>query len=149
MSAATSRTTPTPRLRFEPVPDTEILAAFAAFFDRLTVDRNAAAATALFADDDDIWMSGSDLPELAIGSEAIAALHRHVATRPFTLTFIWDRRMVNREGDVAWVNAAGTLLVEYEDREPMTMHYRLTAVLVRRDGTWRWHTFNGSEPHTP
>ena len=130
------------------MPDTEILAAFDAFFERLTVDRDAAAATALFADDDDIWMSGSDLPELAIGHEAIAALHRHVASRPFTLTFSWDTRMVHREGDVAWVNAGGSLLVDYPDREPVTMHYRITAVLVRRDGAWRWHTFNGSEPHT-
>jgi uncharacterized protein (TIGR02246 family) len=130
------------------VSDNEILATFDAFFERLTADRDAAAATALFADDDDIWMSGSDLPELAIGSEAIGALHRDVAGNPFTLTFKWDQRRVHSQGDVAWVNAAGTLLVEYEDRKPTTMHYRLTAVLVRRNGAWRWHTFNGSEPHT-
>ena len=59
----------------------EILAAFDAFFDRLTVDRDAAAATALFADEDDIWMSGSDLSELAIGREAIGALHRDVTSQ--------------------------------------------------------------------
>jgi ketosteroid isomerase-like protein len=127
--------------------DTEILAAFDAFFDRLTVDRDAAAATALFADDDDIWMSGSDLPELAIGTDAIAALHRDVVSRPFTLTFSWDRRHVHSAGQVAWVNAAGSLLVEYEDKPPTTMQYRITVVLVRRDGAWRWHTMNGSEPH--
>src|SRR4051794_6863646 len=136
---------PPPRLR-STVPDTEILAAFDAFFERLTVDRDPAAATALFADDDDIWMSGSDLPELAIGTEAIAALHRDVAAQPVTLTFTWDKRMVHHEGDVAWVNADGSLLVEYEDREPTTMHYRITVVLVRRDGAWRWHTMNGSRP---
>ena len=130
------------------MPDTEILAAFDAFFERLTVDRDAAAATALFANDNDIWMSGSDLPELAIGKDAIAALHRDVVSQPFTLTFPWDKRMVHSEGDVAWVNAGGSLLVEYEDREPTTMHYRITVVLVRRDGAWRWHTMNGSEPHT-
>jgi ketosteroid isomerase-like protein len=143
----TSRTTPTRRLYA--VPDSEIIAAFDGFFERLTVDRDAAAATALFVDDDDVWMSGSDLPELAIGREAIGTLHRDVASRPFALAFTWDRRSVRKEGDVGWVNAAGSLLVEYEDREPVTMHYRLTAVLVRRDGVWRWHTFNGSEPRSP
>ena len=66
------------------MPDTEILAAFDAFFDRLRVDRDATAATALFADDADIWMSGSDVPELAIGTEAIADLHRDVVSRPFS-----------------------------------------------------------------
>jgi uncharacterized protein (TIGR02246 family) len=126
----------------------EILAAFDAFFDRLTIDRDAAAATALFADDDDIWMSGSDLSELAIGREAIAALHRAVVAHPFTLRFKWDERRVHVEGEVAWVNARGTVLVGFEDRESVTMHYRITAVLVRRDGAWRWHTMNGSEPHT-
>jgi uncharacterized protein (TIGR02246 family) len=130
------------------MPATEILAAFDAFFERLTVDRDAAGASALFADDDDIWMSGSDLPELAIGTEAIAALHRDVVSRPFSLRFTWDKRMVHRDGDVAWVNADGSLLVDYQDREPTTMHYRITVVLVRRDGAWRWHTMNGSEPHT-
>jgi uncharacterized protein (TIGR02246 family) len=130
------------------MPDTEIIAAFDAFFDRLNVDRDAAAATALFAGDDDIWMSGSDLPELAIGRDAIAALHRDVVARPFTLTFTWDERRVHSEGEVAWVNAAGSLLVGYEQREPTTMHYRITVVLVRRDGAWRWHTMHGSEPHS-
>jgi ketosteroid isomerase-like protein len=130
------------------VSETEILAAFDALFEQLTVDRDAAAATALFAGDKDIWMSGSDLPELAIGSEAIAELHRGVASSTYTLTFNWERRTVHREGDVAWVNAGGSLLVHSRDGEPTTMPYRITAVLVRRDGVWRWHTFNGSEPHT-
>jgi ketosteroid isomerase-like protein len=130
------------------VSETEILAAFDALFERLTVDRDAAAATALFANDQDVWMSGSDLPELAIGYEPIAELHRGVANSRYTLTFNWERRTVHSEGDVAWVNASGSLLVESEDREPTTMPYRITAVLVRRNGTWRWHTFNGSEPHT-
>ena len=93
-------------------------------------------------------MSGSDLAELAIGKDAIAALHHDVASNPFTLTFTWGTRMVHSEGDVAWVNAGGSLLIEYEDRVPTTMPYRMTAVLVRREGIWRWHTFNGSEPHT-
>ena len=126
----------------------DVLSAFDAFFDRLTVDRDASAATALFADDDDIWMSGSDLPELAIGREAIAALHRNVVSRPFTLTFNWDERRAHAEGDVAWVNARGSVVVGFEDRTTAKLHYRITAVLVRRDGAWRWHTMNGSEPHT-
>jgi ketosteroid isomerase-like protein len=130
------------------MPDAEILAAFDAFFDHLCANHDAAAATALFADDEDIWMSGSDLPELAIGTDAIAALHRDVASRPFTLRFTWEKRIAHREGDVGWVNASGSLLVDYDDREPTTMHYRITVVLVRREGSWHWHTMHGSEPHS-
>src|SRR5262249_20750377 len=65
--ALISRTTPEPRSRV--VPHDEILATFDAFFERLTVDRDATAATALFAEDAEIWMSGSDLPEIAIGRD--------------------------------------------------------------------------------
>jgi uncharacterized protein (TIGR02246 family) len=136
-----------PRVERLTMPDTEILAVFDAFFDRLTVDRDAAAASALFAEDDDVWMSGSDRPELAIGTEAIAALHRDVVSRPFSLRFTWETRMVHSEGDVAWVNADGSLLVDRQDGAPTTMRYRITVVLVRREGAWRWHTMNGSEPH--
>jgi hypothetical protein len=50
-------------------------------------------------------------------------------------------------GDVAWVNAVGTLRVESPGQEQRIAPYRITAVLVRRDGAWRWHTFSGSEPH--
>lgn len=49
---------------------------------------------------------------------------------------------------MAWVNAAGSLLVEYEGNPPTTMQYRITVVLVHRGGAWRWHTVHGSEPHT-
>jgi hypothetical protein len=43
------------------VADAEIIAAFDACFDRLTVDREAAAATALFTGDDDILAVPDDL----------------------------------------------------------------------------------------
>lgn len=126
--------------------DAAILDTFAAVFERLTVDRDAAAATAHFAADDDVWMSGSAPEELAVGPEAVAELHRTIARSPLTLAFEWDRRIVHREGDVAWVNAAGSMRLEAAGGEPATLPYRVTAVFVRRGGAWRWHTFHGSAP---
>jgi hypothetical protein len=43
--------------------------------------------------------------------------------------------------------ADGEVAVTPAGAAPRTSPYRLTAVLVRRDGEWRWHTFNGSEPN--
>jgi SnoaL-like domain len=48
---------------------------------------------------------------------------------------------VRIEGDVAWVNASGTLSVD--DAEAA---YQATGVFVRRGGRWLWHTHSGSTP---
>jgi len=51
---------------------------------------------------------------------------------------------VTVEGDMAWVNAVGELRVENPDAPLKIAPYRITAVFVRRDDAWRWHTFSGS-----
>jgi uncharacterized protein (TIGR02246 family) len=124
----------------------DVLAVFDALFEALTVRRDAAAGTALFADDADIRMWGSEEPERALGRAAVAELHRALAESPATLTFELTERWVHVEGDVAWVSAAGPVRIERPGEAPATTSYRLTAILVRRDGAWRWHTFHGTEP---
>jgi uncharacterized protein (TIGR02246 family) len=125
---------------------TEVLSVFDALFETLTRQRDAKAGTALFADDADIIMWGSEETEQAMGREAIAELHRGIAAASRELTFRWHERHVHIEGDAAWVNAAGEVSVELPGQPPRASSYRTTAVLVRRGGTWRVHTFSGSEP---
>ena len=125
----------------------EILRVFDALFAALLNQRDADAGTALFTDDADIVMWGSEDVERAMGRAAIAELHRGIAAFSGTLTFRWYERHVHVEGDAAWVNAAGELSLQVGGQAPRTGAYRLTAVLVRRHGSWRWHTFNGSEPN--
>jgi len=50
------------------------------------------------------------------------------------------------EGDAAWVSAVGELNYTPLDGPRQTGPYRLTAVFVRRDRRWLWHTYSGSEP---
>ena len=98
---------------------------------------------ALWAADDDITMWGSDEDERATGPEEVHALARggrRVAERARLSSGRTSACGV--EGDVAWVNARGTLWVNGESSP-----YRVTAVLVRRDGSWLWHTHSGSEPN--
>ena len=97
---------------------------------------------ALWADDDEITMWGSDEDERAVGSAQIRALADAIVALQSQLSFAWHERRVYEDGDVAWINARGTFTLDGRESP-----YRTTAVLVRRDGRWRWHTHSGSEPH--
>jgi ketosteroid isomerase-like protein len=99
-----------------------------------------------FCDAPDVAMWGSEEGERADGPVAIRRLFDEIVAFRGTLRFEWRDRLVHVEGDVAWVNAAGRLVVEPEGETARTGPYRVTAVLVRRSGDWRWHTHNGSEP---
>jgi ketosteroid isomerase-like protein len=89
----------------------------------------------------------SEQDERGTGSAEIAALHRGIADFAGEISFRWHHRHAHVAHDVAWVNADGEVTVTPAGAAPRTSPYRLTAVLVRRDGEWRWHTFNGSEPN--
>jgi ketosteroid isomerase-like protein len=119
----------------------DILATFDRLYDEACVRRDADAAVALWAGDEDVTMWGSDLDERAHGPEAVAGLVRAIAAGKSRLRFRWDEQHVRAEGDVAWVNAAGAVTVDGSE-----VPYRTTGVLVRRDGGWRWHTHHGSVP---
>jgi ketosteroid isomerase-like protein len=97
-------------------------------------------------------MSGSQDFEFAIGPEAVASVNQILAGAPLKLTFVFPRRLVHQEGDVAWVNATGELRIEPRNDPPFTEPYRMTVIMVRRDGEWRWHTMAGcvpkATPHT-
>ena len=117
---------------------------FDALFAAACVDRDPNAAAALFADDG-LSFSGSDLAERATNRAELLALLHAIASSPNTLRFAWTERRVHVDGDVAWVNAVGTVTVTGPGGE-RTIPYRATAVLRRHGGRWRWHTFAGSEP---
>ncbi|MEA2623528.1 MAG: hypothetical protein QOH61_2438 [Chloroflexota bacterium] len=129
--------------------DTEldVIAAFNDLFDALVTRRDAEAGARLFVEDSRAVMWGSERDERATGPAEIAALHQGIADYPGELTFRWRQRHAHVHDDVAWVNADGEVTVSPMGAEPRTTPYRLTAVLVRRQREWRWHTFNGSEPN--
>jgi ketosteroid isomerase-like protein len=118
------------------------LETFDALYRAACDDRDAAAVHALWATDPDTVMWGSDEDERAHGPEEVKALLEAVVASPSELGFEWEEREQHVEGDVCWINARGTLYVNGE-----ATPYRVTAVLVRRDGVWRWHTHSGSEPN--
>lgn len=121
---------------------TEPLDVFDALYRHACDERDATAALSLWTTDPDVVMWGSDEDERAHGPEELKALLESVCNSPSDISFEWEDRECHVEGDVAWVNARGTL---YVNGEPTP--YRVTAVLIRRDGAWRWHTHSGSEPN--
>ena len=114
---------------------------FEQLFKSILADRDVNAFMDCWASDPDVTMWGSDLHERAVGREALHALGTQIAGSKHLIKFEWDETRVHDEGDTAWLNASGSILVDSERAD-----YRLTAVFVRRDGRWRWHTFSGSIP---
>ena len=122
----------------------DAIRAFDALFIAACTDRDPATAAALFADDG-LSFSGSDLAERATTKTELLALLSAIAASPDALRFTWTEKRAHVEGDVAWVNAVGSVTVAGPAGR-RTIPYRATAVLRRRDGRWMWHTFAGSEP---
>jgi hypothetical protein len=114
---------------------------FQQLFKAILDDRDVNAFMDCWAGDADVTMWGSDLHERAVGREAIHALGTQIAGAQHILRYEWDETRIHDEGDTAWLNASGALYVDDKRAD-----YRLTAVFVRRDGRWRWHTFSGSIP---
>jgi ketosteroid isomerase-like protein len=106
-------------------------------------ERDAAAAFALWAEDDDVTLFGSEQADTSRGPAELRVHLGAIAGASATIRFAWNDKRVRVEGNVAWVTASGTLTVD--DR---VAPYQVAGVLVRRAGKWRWHTFSGSEPRT-
>lgn len=115
---------------------------FDALFRAVSEDQDVDAFAALWAENPSVTMWGSDNDERGSGPDAVRALGAAIVAAPHTLHFTWEERREHEVGDVAWVNARGTVAFAGS-----VVPYRMTAVLVRRDGEWRWHTFNGSIPN--
>jgi ketosteroid isomerase-like protein len=119
----------------------EVLDAFAALYRLVCEERDADGAIALWAEDEDIALFGSEESEAAVGQAAVRAQIDAIARSASDISFAWDEQKVHVEGAAAWVSASGTLTVDGRRSA-----YRTTGMFVRRDGRWLWHTHSGSEP---
>jgi uncharacterized protein (TIGR02246 family) len=124
----------------------DVIAVFEAF-DTALKRRDVDGIADLFADDPDVELWGSALPERAVGKlEIRGLLDRLFSALPeSSVDRIFEEPRVHVSGDVAWVNAVGSARWE-SGGEQHASPYRVTAVLVRTDDGWRWHTHNGSQP---
>jgi ketosteroid isomerase-like protein len=123
----------------------EVLAAFDALFEALLKRGDADEAVGLFTGEDVVFW-GSGRAEQAFGRRPLAELFGRIVEIGEALSFEWAERQVHIEGDAAWVSAIGHYRYASPGESPSGGPYRVTAVFVRRDGRWLWHTYSGSEP---
>ena len=100
---------------------------------------------ALFVHDAEVLLLGSEAGELARGTAALTEFFTSLFALPVRLGWVWHQSDVAALGDVAWLCAQGVVCVRH-GAEDTQRPYRVTGVLVRRDGEWRWAQFHGSEP---
>ena len=104
------------------------------------------AVMAGFVDDPDLTLWRSSEVERAVGPDELRTFTSWMAGLPGSFTIAYDEHRVHVEGDVAWLNAAGT--GEWDDGTGTVrqMPHRVTAVFQQVNGAWRCHTRNGSQP---
>lgn len=95
----------------------------------------------------DVVFIGSGEGEDAQGRRGLVtmveALQSHADGVEFTVDF--TDTTIDILGDVALITARGAMAL-VGPRTHRQGPYRLTAVLVRREGSWRWKSHHGSEP---
>lgn len=94
---------------------------------------------------EDVVFIGSGEGEEAIGRSAIAPMFESLRPRVEEFSVSWESIAVDVLGHVALLLADGPAKLITSGRETQ-FRYRLTGVLVRRDGRWLWRVYHGSEP---
>jgi len=99
---------------------------------------------AAFSGDPDCKLIGSEAGEEALGPAALRRFFVGMFARPSIFSVTWRSRRASINGDTAWFSAEVDAHMSTSDR---TGPYRITGVLVRRDGLWLWQLYHGGEPH--
>ena len=98
-----------------------------------------------FDDDADVLLVGSEPDEVIRGKAALTGFFETLFAKPVTIGWNWDRLDTGTQGSVLWFFAEGHVVLD-RDGAVTTQPYRLSGVLVRRDGALHWRLFHGAEP---
>src|SRR5262249_32177788 len=105
--------------------------------------RKLEAALAAFSGDPDCQLIGSEVGEEALGPAAIRRFFVEMFARPGTFTVSWQDRRASTNGDTSWFSGVVEAKMSTSERRGP---YRMTGVLVRRQGKWLWQLYHGGEP---
>jgi ketosteroid isomerase-like protein len=108
--------------------------------------RDLAGFMALFEDDDDIMLLGSDAGEVFRGRAEVGGFLKRLYGLPFTFAFDMPNATVRRKGHHAWLFADGAMVHKRADGSETRRPYRIVLVMKRHDDAWRWQLFSGSVP---
>ena len=110
------------------------------------VDRDLAGTLVCFTSEKEPAVVGSEAGEMALGRSEVEGFFRRIYARPQPFRFDFPERSWSVHGDVAWLTADGSVV---EPAATEGKPYRLTAVCVVEDGTWKLALWSGSEPADP
>ena len=119
-----------------------VLKAIDSLLDCIANGRHSESVAA-FTGDADCALYGSEPDEAAIGPVALRAFFANLYAQPYRVIFALDKRAVSAVGNTAWFTGEGVYRLSTAGR---AKPYRLVGVLERRNGTWLWQLFSGSEP---
>ena len=119
-----------------------IFAAVDSFLEAVAAKR-LEETLAAFSGDADCTLIGSEVGEEALGPAALRRFFLGMFARPGTFSVAWRSRRASINGDTAWFSAEAEARMSTSDRRGP---YRITGVLVRRDGRWLWQLYHGAEP---
>jgi len=94
---------------------------------------------------DDALLVGSEPGEIAAGQAQLQSFFERLFERPMRFSWEWDNIRASASGELCWFFAEGVVVVTTEGGQDRTP-YRLSGVLLRIAGEWRWQQFHGSEP---
>jgi ketosteroid isomerase-like protein len=134
-----------------PLPATEVVNAEVRQtldqFNTLAGRGDLAAVLALFDDQADILLVGSDKGEVFKGR---AAMEGWLGSLFKSSGFSWqmDRVDISHHGETAWAFVEGRMNVSSltTGKLRFSAPYRFSAVLVKRGNRWVWRLFHGSAP---
>jgi ketosteroid isomerase-like protein len=94
----------------------------------------------------DALLLGSEENEIAIGRDQLDPFFAKLFALPVKVSWAWKETRVTSLGDIAWLYADGEVVETAKDGKEVRAPYRLTGVLGRTGGSWKWRLFHGSEP---
>lgn len=131
-------------MRADASTEKEVMATLEAFADAW-VHRDLDAVLALFGPDPDVVMLGSGADERRLGRTELREQLVRDWSQSEAVSFELGWHLVSAAGVVAWVTADLTVHTT-SGGTTMTLPGRLTAVLEKRAGRWRWMQSHFSLP---
>jgi len=123
----------------------ELLRALSAAF----ATRDTEGLLRLFSGTSGVTYAGSEAGEKATGPSELRLLLSDLLARPPAYSFEFRDVTFSEHSGLVWLLADGDCTETGEDGERDTFAYRLTGVLAREAGRWRWLVLVGSEPSAP
>jgi hypothetical protein len=100
---------------------------------------------ALFDEAENIMFIGGDSAEIWKGDHQIRG-HLNSIFPQESVSLQMDRVDIDYNENTAWVFMDGYIVIVTNKAEKFKAPYRFTAILVKKDGDWKFRLFNASNP---